>query len=251
MKINASFKLITTLICLSLIVPSCKKSSDDNPSVETPSNSNKLSIINMDGSPFISVEYNSSGKVSKIITAPGSTNPLVRSFEYNGAAVTIKYSGASLGNTDTEVYTIGSNSFASRMIATDTSGLKDTTDYEYDTNGYLITETTRTHVYSYSISGENIISETKSSTGSVTQYEYYSDKINPTSFDYPFPSVQNIAGLLGKASKNLLKKTSNSAYIDDISYEFDSEGNVTKSTIAEKHISTNNTNTHTFTFIYK
>ena len=221
------------------MIYSCKK--EENKPEETPETPTTKScqLLNRQtdaGMVYKSYEYDSQGRLTKIQDYnSGVLDPTdFQTFEYSSTEVNTYDENHIL----LAKWLINSNGYATTEYAYLDN---DTTYFEYNSDGYLVKETTHTGGSShtierkdYTISGGNVIKEERFENDSLYEtidFEYYSDKLSKSQIgsNYQLGSIY----LKGVKNKNLTKKitytsTFSSVDIDEYVYELNENGYVTR-----------------------
>ncbi|MFA9215348.1 MAG: hypothetical protein ACEQSR_16170 [Candidatus Methylacidiphilales bacterium] len=215
---------------------SCKKDSDSTtPNTATPT-CNITSTLENDTT-YAAFIYNPNGTINQVINKEPSTDTSIYSVIYEPNLITVSIDGTPL-----RTYFLNSKGNADSIV-TDVQGFFTViTNNTYDNNGYIktqiesqtflgsTTETTRN--FTYTNGNLTTMEESDGTTNTVYTYDYFTDKTNNLSkvdLDYMF---------MGNSNKNLVKTEFTDGEITtNYSYNFDSNGKVTKkiatSTIGE------------------
>ena len=217
--------IIFTVLCLIAMVSSCKKKSEVV--------CRKASILTVTPADSLTetFQYSNDGKLVLY------TNKFQRKeFSYSGNMLTIIAYDAASVITETSTVQLNTDGNAVHLYVLSAMGDKDTTDYEYDINGYLTKViqhgmTTGYVMVFLNVDGNRITSvRTTGSNAYYHSFDYYNGKMNKAGFDIlmasSFPFV-------GKAPANLVRHLELAGIIPqtlDYVYEFDENGYVTKAT---------------------
>lgn len=246
--------IIFGIVLISTLHTSCLKKDNNNPipNQSTTTCTITSQIVDTDSTVF---NY-SGGKLTYAVTYDTTSNNAVTDslvYSYSSSLVTVdNYQSGSL--VQIQKYFLGSNGYASKEVDIyngSNSITYDTTFYEYNAEGYVIKDSNITTIVytnpstpqsititvdTFDISNGNISTVKSKSNGTtiVLTYQYYSDKENKSNLDLDSSPGILYAQFLGKGNKNLMKGFSNDSG-DNVSYsyEIDSNGNVTKTTITD------------------
>jgi hypothetical protein len=210
----------------------CKKDKDSTPGVGTPT---KVCLITKDASSdgsYTNYVYNASNKItSSLAFNSNDTTEILSTYTYLGNKVTFTNNSQL---SQTVVYYLNANGLADSAIAT-LAGLGEVNIInKYNSVGEPIETLITGEIFGTSIeqittnqySNGNKVKETTNdgSDVSITNYEFYLDKVN-------LSAKSEEAQEFNKANKNLMKKaTYDDGSFDSYTYEFDADGKVTKTT---------------------
>ena len=218
---------------------SCKK--EESTTNDTPSNDCIIYSKDSSGSKVSSEHFiNSNGKLVKIEYSDSLPEDVY--YKYSGnMVIRMNYVNEEKGR-----YVLSSNSYAIRLTEKHNDYI-DTTEFEYDAEGYLIKSTWysgSTIGCSYSnnqYSGGNLIKTVYTSNGSqdssIVSYEYYLDKESKNFINGQFGQKEWF--FYGKRLKNLVKKKTFVYYLEgsvfrteviEFIYELNDKGYVSKKT---------------------
>ena len=216
-----------------MIINSCKKGDDSNN--PTPTSSKKLQTVHYSSGLTTTYEYNSDGKVSKIIEGAYGGRAYYYTFTYSGNIITTTIVEPS-GNTSNDASTLNSQGYISK-----TEGTSGSVNYEYDNSGYLTKEIfsdnqgKRIVTYAYTNGNCTSKTSTQGADTTLTTYEYYLEKENALSSEMLFGEKNHY----GRSNKNLIKSTAYSSSHSDFyssytyEYEYDQDNYVTKQTTTD------------------
>lgn len=240
---NLSYALAFVLISFSL---SCKKEEGkDNPPASKACR--LLSSLENDTA-YTGYDYDASGRMINIKTKrPSVTDTFVAQHSFDGNRVYLYTNGQKIGThylnnmgwIDSTVVSINSGDMQWKVYFTySTEGYKTKKQETFTMRGITGTFTSNSQTQ-YFYSNGNLVSTNTISDGSLSNYtyEYYTDKFND------FAANDENQNMEGKASKNLVKKITNTdlGYSTNYSYTFDTDGRV----ILESQTDKDNTTTVT------
>lgn len=241
---------------LLIILSGCNKKDHSQPQPSVPS---CFMTSTLSGNYLTTFQY-SNGRLISLITYDQSNNNKVYDsmvYSYSGNLVTITdYDQNNVSSIDKIL--LGSNNYAlseTKITYYDTYTEYDTTFYEQNSEGYLIksSEITST-VYAnlsnsivrdttvkiYVLTDGNVTSDTTYYNGQKTfiNYVYYTDKPNLSNLSHRGSPNIFLYSFYGKPNKNLFKEYNYGPYGNGqnpelYSYEFDSNGYVTKTNISD------------------
>ncbi len=229
-------KKIATFLLIVISLNSCKKEETKNTSTSGSDLTNCKITRYYDVNNETKITYNSSGKVSKI--EEFEENVLTNTFTYTyelGKASYVNSTGREKGEyiLDSKGRATGSSItyYQGQDPTTATSG--EFTYYKYNSDGnlierkteYLSQSGTTTYTTTYLWTNGNLTKEievSSSNTTNITEYEYYTDKVNSLG------ATDAILEFTGVQSKNLQKDGETGETIVSFTYEFNSSGKPTK-----------------------
>lgn len=220
-----SLVIIFTVLCFIALVSSCKKKSEVACRVAS------LLTLTTTDSLTETFQYSNDGKL--VLYA----NKFQRKeFSYSGNMLTIITYDAANVVTETSTVQLNTDGNAEHQYVLSSVGDKDTTDYEYDSNGYLTKViqhgmTTGYVLFFLNVDCNRITAvRTTGSNAYYYSFDYYIGKTNKAGFDVLMPVS---FPFVGKAPANLVRHLELAGIIPqtlDYVYEFDENGYVTKAT---------------------
>lgn len=237
--------LIVAALFVAVSFSACSDDEDDG-------GGNAISIVSQiiqqdeDGGTMIwKFDYDNQGRVTKMTHEDEYT---LFSYSSNYIDITEHYSGNDLNYKAT----LNSKGYIASITETDReTGAKNTTNYEYNSNGYLIKETWtgETGYLQCTWNNGDLINEHRTGTDPMDyNYEYTShiakQNIDLFAFMYGYchvddPDFLGVSGLLGKKSAHLIKSsTSQEDANNTFDYELDGNGNPIKVTMTSEYETT-------------
>jgi hypothetical protein len=216
-------------LLLALSVASCKKEDDNTNGSAVTCLMDSTTITQNYGTMTYLFERNTDGKIVKATWADGYID-----FIYTATTTTINTYGTDGTLKKHSVAILNPNGSFDRSTTTNyTNGIKDTSIYTYNSEGYLIaTEGHKNGVEASSqltyANGNHTQSIYHNYDGTVTTFQYqYSDKLNKTGVHGEFSLL---LPPLGKYSKNLMSQRTtiqpSGTFVDTYSYTFNEHGEI-------------------------
>lgn len=220
---------------------SCKKDSDSTaPTTTTPTCTITSTLEN--DTTYAAFIYNNNGTIKQVVNKEPSSDTSVYTVSYETNLITI-----SIGSTPFRTYFLNSKGNADSIV-TDVQGFFTLiTTNTYDNDGYLKTqnesvtflgntsETTRN--YTYTNGNLTTMNESDGTNNTVFTYDYFTDKTNNLSK----VNLDNM--FVGNSTKNLIKtEFTNGEITTNYTYNFDSNGKVTKQIATNTSGEVNQTN---------
>lgn len=220
---------------------SCKKDSDSTTPTNTTPTCTITSTLENDTT-YAAFIYNTNGTINQVVNKEPSSDTAIYSVSYETNLITISING-----TPFRTYFLNSKGNADSIV-TDVQGFFTLiTTNTYDNDGYLKTqnesvtflgntsETTRN--YTYTNGNLTTMNESDGTTNTAYTYDYFTDKTNNLSK----VNLDNM--FVGNSTKNLIKtEFTNGEITTNYTYNFDSNGKVTKQIATSTSGEVNQTN---------
>jgi hypothetical protein len=221
-------KFFFLALCILIVFNSCKKSGNDEDGLNNPHPKIKTIAYYAGGivQNYISLEYDSSGRLSKKTYSYGN----YEMFSYDSDKILMTSGGPNIGRITHDTLFLNTQG----LVISENRGY---TTYEYDQAGYQTKYKQigdNTYTLTYTISGGNTVKRIMDNKGYLSEdsYKYISRQANTTGYENMGISYY------GKQDKNLVHEIS-SFYIQSATtatrnyvYVFDSQNRVVKSELA-------------------